>query len=202
MFELGTRQLVPGIPTMVDVRPSGEARQGVMSGAPAEPGWNQQCNHWGDQPGERAWGAGESGEQSVASASACRYVWRVSATGENVTFRLRYGTLATLELVDLCGPVLFDVPGKFELFARPRVGNQPARARATLTQVRSSRWLPRVYVSTPGNLVSSARRATALVTPTTLNVRGVVIALNAGQQLDLAEPSALNNGAAIVECAI
>lgn len=74
---------------------------------------------------KQAWSLTETDERPLLSAMRAPHLWRVTLHGENVTFRVSWGTSGNIVVAGVQAPARFCVPGSVDVYARPnRYGAQ------------------------------------------------------------------------------
>jgi hypothetical protein len=145
----------------------------------------------------QVWEIGQSGARSLLDTVPNCWLWRLSVTGD-VVITLTWGTRATRTLT-LDAPLVADLPGNVAVVVAPRVSPAAAKVTAlcTLTEVRaaSSSSVLRRFVPAPGGagaaLHDDAARFVALAA-SSVTIRGVAVALVAGQSIPLVSGSTLD----------
>jgi hypothetical protein len=151
------------------------------------------------------WLVGEDDERVMASHTdehALKQLARVCLLGD-VFVRLQWGSGQMSELVDLRAPFLALVPGRYQVFARPRDTGLGATAVLSSVPVASgTRPCVRTFFDASGGAVALDVRAAWFVAsaPSALTVLGVVSgAVPVGARIPLMPPSVLTGGAGAVE---
>src|SRR5882724_12907555 len=94
---------------------------GIPGSAPPSsvyPGGSELGPQAGYQSKQR-WTASESDERPLLTAMRAPNLWRVTLHGENVEFRISWGTSANLVIAHVVPPARFVVPGAIDVYAKP-----------------------------------------------------------------------------------
>jgi hypothetical protein len=82
---------------------------------------------------KQRWTASESDERPLLSAMRAPNLWRVTIHGENVRFRVSWGTSGNIVVAELIPPGRFVVPGAVDVYAQPLELPEPLPAHAEIT---------------------------------------------------------------------
>ena len=145
--------------------------QQSIPGSPPPGSYGPGNNDLGPQAGVQAkadWPAsGQRDERQLISAMRAPNMWRVTLHGQNVTFRVSWGTSSNIVVANIRPPARFVVPGSCDVYAKP-ITTDPllaAHAEVTLTPATSGGdAVMRAHVA--GNVVAldpNAARFVALV---------------------------------------
>ncbi len=110
-------------------------QQGLPGSAPPStvyPGGSALGPQAGIQSKER-WSAAESDDRPLLTAQRAPHLWRITLHGENVRFRVSWGTSANIVVSDVIPPARFVVPGAVDVYARPLELETPLPAHAEVT---------------------------------------------------------------------
>lgn len=127
--------------------------------------------------------------------------WRVAVSGENLICRILWGTAEPRE-IEVNAPFSLDLPGNVTVYGRPATDDAAASAFPSLTLSDGcGPWSARrlfTFVALSIQLPAEAARFVAL-NACTLTVRGIAVALTAGQSIPLCHPSTLGGGTGFAE---
>lgn len=137
--------------------------------------------------------AGEARMTQLLEAGQTQLLWRVSATAQNGTFVLCWGTYGQNILSGLRSPLVATIPGAFTLQVEPIDPAQALDSVAALSVCAGGESCVRSLYAVLGALPKTAARVQALAAAD-VNVSGTVVSMAVGQSLDLAGPAALVSG--------
>jgi hypothetical protein len=83
---------------------------------------------------EQVWAAGQTDRRGIIDATRKAGLYRLTLLGHNVLCNVRYGTNATLQLVNLRAPVVLTLPGQVGVSCQP-IDGAGAAISATLVRV-------------------------------------------------------------------
>lgn len=91
----------------------------------------------GPQAGHQAkqsWAVGEFDERPLLSVMRAPQLWRITLHGENIKFRVSFGTSSNIIIKDIQAPARFVVAGACDIYAKPdSFYEEPTTAHAELT---------------------------------------------------------------------
>ena len=162
----------------------------------------------GPQAGHQAkqsWRAGETDERPLLSVMRAPQLWRITLHGENVKFRVSFGTSSNIVIQDIQAPARFVVAGACDIYAKPAsFYEEPtaAHAEVTCTPATSGASANMRALAGPGALDPNGARFVALVASvvgvgpglTTQNVN-----LNPTESVPLTAGSTLVSGVGFLE---
>ena len=100
-----------------------------------------------------SWAAGETDERQLLSCMRAPHLWRVTLHGENILWRVSWGTSSNLVVINVQAPARFVVPGSCDVYAKPAsFYEQPVAAHAEVTctpTTSGTEAFMRALVSTP-----------------------------------------------------
>lgn len=79
------------------------------------------------------WGLAETDERPLLSCMRAPHLWRVTLHGENVTFRVSWGTSSNIIVAGVQPPARFTVPGSVDVYAKPNRYGQEKLCHAEVT---------------------------------------------------------------------
>lgn len=160
----------------------------------------QKAGQAGDQTSQ-AWKAGEGGRGIVFTARPddAEHAYALTFTGENALLHIVTGTSDEHVLSDIQLPARFVCYGAVRVSARQDDNALPATVRV-MAGYASGPSVPDVAAvrNGPVSIEPSAVALRALVA-CTLTVRGVAVALAAGQAIELRQPAVLLTGTATIQ---
>lgn len=182
--------------------------QGIPGSPPPgtyAPGNNDLGPQAGNQAKESWTVSGQREERQLLSAMRAPHMWRVTLHGENVTFRVSWGTSSNIVVANVLAPARFSVPGSCDVYAKPVGGDPllPAHAEVTLTPATSSGGDAVLHSHVAGNVVAldpNAARFFALVASVvSVGPAATAVNLNPLQSVLLAAGSVLTSGGGFLE---
>lgn len=149
--------------------------------------------HYGEQR-EIAYRAGEAKAGQLAGCGPTSLLWRVTASGENCTFTLLWGSKAQRQLTGLRSPLAITIGGSFTLQAIPVDPDLAMVAQSNVSVSSGGVNVARSLQTTAAEVLPpTGARVTALQV-STVNVLGTVVDVAEGAALDIAHPSFLVTG--------
>jgi hypothetical protein len=136
---------------------------------------------------------GEARMAQLLEAGPTSLLWRVSASAQNGTFVLSWGTYGQNILSGLRSPFVASLPGAFSLQVEPIDPSLPMEAVGALSVCAGGESCVRSLYAVLGVLPKTASRVQALAAAD-VSVNATTVSLVPGQSLDIVAPSALVSG--------
>ena len=163
----------------------------------------------GPQVGHQAkasWTATERDERQLLSCMRAPHLWRVTLHGENILFRVSWGTSSNIVVSGIRSPALFVVPGSCDVYAKPEsFFEEPTAAHAEITctpATAGTKANMRSLIAFAGAIDLNAARFVALVASVVSVGPGLsaqTVNLNPTESVPLTAGSALVSGAGFLE---